>query len=95
MPFVPKVAGPIRNYVTKKLNIGNITTNTTLETDVPWTGVTPNSLVFCIPPTGFEADLIIQNPCRCTANTVKLRIANVKTSDVDPAANQDFLFVEL
>ena len=89
----PKMVTPYGGAINKTLNIANITANTTLETTVPWAGVDQNSIVFCRADS-LEDNLIIQNPCECTAGNVILRIANVYTVDVNPAS-QVFNFVKL
>lgn len=88
----PRMTAPHSASINKTLDIANITTQTTLETTVPWPGVDQNSIVFCRCDS-LTSGLVIQNPCPTTAGNVTLRIANVKTTDVDPASNLVFNFI--
>ena len=89
----PKIVTPYGGAINKTLDIANITAQTTLETTVPWPGVEENSIVFARADS-LTSGLVILNPCKCTAGNVILRIANVKTSDVDPAS-MVFNFIKL
>lgn len=95
MPLTPTLAGPIKRWKTAKPSLGTINANTTSIVNVTLAGVTPNSVVLCIPPADIETGLIIQAPCLCAKDTIKLRIANVTAGNITPAASQEFMFIEL
>jgi hypothetical protein len=87
MPWLPNIAGPFRNHRAVSVNPASISANSTGETSVAWKGVDANSVVFAIAPS-LGAGLVVQNPCKCTTDTVVLRIANVTGSSIDPPAQE-------
>lgn len=94
MPFIPNVAGPFRGFKTATINPASINGATTDDTNtVTWAGIDTNAVVLCIAPD-LEAGLLIQNPCKCTKDTVTIRIANITGSPIN-AASQSFNLVRL
>ena len=94
MPFIPNVAGPFRGFKNVTQDYGEVAANSTDVTNtVTWPGIDANSVVLCIAPS-LTAGLLIQNPCKCTKDTVTIRFANVTGSPINPGS-QDYYFVRL
>ena len=90
----PKMVTPYGGAINKTISVAQISANAVLSTDVSWPGVDQNSIVFVRCDT-LETTFVIENPCRCTAGTVKLRIANITGGALTPAASQVFNFIKL
>ena len=90
----PKIVTPYGGAINKTLSIAQISAQSTLSTDVSWPGVDQNSIVF-VRCDSLDANLLISNPCVCTAGVVKLKIGNLTASPVTPTASLVFNFIKL